>query len=103
MTAVFTAEGPAVDAGVMCASGTAFVTRGEFNRVLCDEPDGGFSLIDESESSYDGKVTTWVGIWWVEDGSKAFEGLAGEGELTSVDDGGDEAVVEFTGRIWRDG
>ena len=103
----FTANGPGVDVGVLCASGTLEdldAVASEFPRVeaswrsryVCDDGSGSFILTVTGYRFEYG--TTSYGVGTV---------MSGTGDLADLTGGGsvvlefDPATQTFTGRMWR--
>jgi len=109
-TSVFTATGPAVDAGVMCSTGTGFENDREVAedrehlsfRMVCDELDGSFNLVVDHQGAWDEGKWVASGTWTLANGSSACTGISGEGTETYVFYAL-EGQVETTGQIWRSG
>lgn len=86
-SAVFTAEGPAVDEGLVCAGGTVdlqgFDTSiGSWRHeiiYLCDDGSGQFNMELELKVSYTDAGYTESGPWTIVWGSGEYENLVGSG------------------------
>jgi len=102
---IFSANGPAVDAGAICTSGTIRY-RGESaphpaaiwrwaDLYTCDDGTGTFHFVGDTFFHEDGGFT--AGSWSVDSGTDGYVGLTGGGgiRLTYVPDG---AVI--IGRLW---
>jgi hypothetical protein len=112
----FTASGPAVEAGVMCPSGTSFESSYEESgttetwttRCTCDDGRGKFSLIGSSQGAWEnGEAgTNWLyaGTWYLDDGTDAFTAMAGEGTNEGMCDGSTQVCTDVhVGTVWREG
>jgi hypothetical protein len=105
-TGTFEATGPAVDAGLICATGTIEYTEGpdedpaaetvlwRWEDILtCDDGSGAFRIGVDEYADVNG---TSYGVWNIVSGTGAYEGLQGGGGTDSVIDSYDASI----GRLW---
>jgi hypothetical protein len=103
----FEASGPAVDAGLMCPSGTVDVVRiifagGQSGRkaqipvwkvFTCDDDSG--ELLIKIQVHLDFETSTESFSWVVLDGSGAYDSVRGSGGGSTVSDGSDPQTGNF--------
>lgn len=106
-TGAFEATGPAVDAGLICASGTIEYDEPEEDPaslelvlwrwediLTCDDGSGAFRIGVDEYIDIGGAMQ---GLWNIVSGTGAYEGLRGGGGTDSVFDSFDESY----GRLWN--
>jgi len=102
-TGTFEATGPAVDGGLICATGTIEhtddpefagpVLRRWENTLTCDDGSGALQLGVDEYIVADGAM---YGVWGIVSGTGAYEGLRGGGATDSVLGSFDDSI----GRLW---